>query len=262
MNRQYSDEDPELSQYIKVIIKYRKTVFLTVVASLFVALCLVLFLPKVFEATAIVKIGYVSEYPVNKKEAIANIEYNKKISAVLNSLKINPDVLSIKIKAEEVNGQPDFLKITVIGSDPHKAFAIANAASNIFVDEGRDIYNAKIELLKEEIKELEKEKIKVDEYRREFLGRPVNSKVVKNMPDNYMDVCLPLIGRISSLKERILSSNDYEVIKPATLPVFPIKPNKKLIIVIALNIGLISGTFMAFMMDYYLKHKKRRSIKL
>ena len=202
MNRQYIEEDPELLHYINIIIKYNKTVFLTIIITLAVASCLAFFLPKIYETTAIVRIGYVSEYLVNKNEAIANIENNKKLNTVLDNLNINPNSLDIKIKAAEINGQPDFLKVKVTGVDPHKILEIANAVANSFVIEGGDIYNARIELIKKQIKELVKEKIEVDELIRKFSSQErVNPKSTKDILAIHVYIYDLLIDKIFFLKD-------------------------------------------------------------
>ncbi|MBU1924541.1 MAG: hypothetical protein KKB82_01310 [Candidatus Omnitrophica bacterium] len=194
------------------------------------------------------------------------------------------------------------------GVDPHKILEIANAVANSFVIEGGDIYNARIELIKKQIKELVKEKIEVDELIRKFSSQErVNPKLTKDiLAKNYGDIYNAriellkkqikelvkekievdelirkfssqervnpkstkdilaihvyiydlLIDKIFFLKDKMSNSKNYEIIKPAILPAAPIRPNKKLIIVIAVNIGLILGIFIAFMQDY-IKHKKK-----
>ncbi|MBU0633916.1 MAG: hypothetical protein KKA52_02515 [Candidatus Omnitrophica bacterium] len=194
------------------------------------------------------------------------------------------------------------------GVDPHKILEIANAVANSFVIEGGDIYNARIELIKKQIKELVKEKIEVDELIRKFSSQErVNPKLTKDiLAKNYGDIYNAriellkkqikelvkekievdelirkfssqervnpkstkdilaihvyiydlLIDKIFFLKDKMSNSKNYEIIKPAILPAAPIRPNKKLIIVIAVNIGLILVIFIAFMQDY-IKHKKK-----
>lgn len=247
MNRPYIDADPELSQYIKVILRYKKTVFLIIAASLCIALCLVLFLPRVFEATAIVRMGYVAGYPVDKEAAITAIDYDNDFNA---------GVPVVTIKAEEIKGRPDLLKIRVLGPDSRKTCAIANALADSFVEEGRCRYTAQINLIQEQIqeqiKEIESEKLKDTDDTRSFFGNFRNRR-------NRSSVSQPLIERIYSLKASVLDSRNYEIIAYAVPPSILVKPHKRLIIAIALNIGLFAGIFIAFLKDH-IKHTSKRHI--
>lgn len=60
-----------------------------------------------------------------------------------------------------------------------------------------------------------------------------------------------LIGEISSLKEELINYEGFKIINPATQPVAPIKPNKKLNIAIAGVLGLFLGVFAAFFIEFW-----------
>ncbi|GAH72473.1 unnamed protein product, partial [marine sediment metagenome] len=64
-----------------------------------------------------------------------------------------------------------------------------------------------------------------------------------------------LIDRISSLKVDLMNYKGFEVITPAITSNAPIKPNKKLNILIAGVLGLFVGIFVAFFLEFWQKGK-------
>jgi len=64
-----------------------------------------------------------------------------------------------------------------------------------------------------------------------------------------------VISKISSIKEDLMNYQGFKVIDPAIEPNAPIKPNKKLNILIAGVLGLFIGIFVAFFLEFWQKGK-------
>jgi len=123
-------------------------------------------------------------------------------------------------------------------------------------EENLKIYEEQLDDIEKNIIEMGKIKLKI-----------VNSKDMPDLEKHFQTSLLLnslaternsynfLISKISSIKEDLMNYKGFKIIDPASEPTVPIKPNKKLNILIAGVLGLFVGIFVAFFLEFWQKGK-------
>ena len=264
MQEIYEDEI-DLREYINVVIKRKKIIlvifFLSVISSAIISFLM----PKVFEASAIVRLGGTPALLISKPNAIEELQSNKIIGLVLKRLNLNNNTGQIdkkKILRIEDISNTDFIKIIVSYHDPILATAICNTIANTFIPEKKEIFKANFLFLNEQIKEFEKRyqviAREIDNFNKAISNQSLNPNypLLQNTITNYETICFALREKVFSLKDEALKSQDFEVFELATIPRFAIKPNKKLNVTLSGIVSLMFGIFLAFLIEFWQKEKE------
>ena len=264
MQEIYEDEI-DLRDYIDVIIK-RKKIILTVFFAAVIAATIVNFLtPKVYEASAIVRLGGTPELLISKPNAIEELQGRKLVDSVLKRLKLNNNTGEFdknKILRIEDIVNTDFIRIIVRYRDPILATAISNIITDTFVTEKKEIFKVNLLFLNEQIKEFEKRYQiivgEIDNFNKEISNQSMNPNypLLQNTITNYETICFALREKAFSLKDVVLKSQDFEVFELASIPRVAIKPNKKQNVALSGIVSLMFGTFLAFFIEFWQKGKE------
>jgi len=264
------EKERELRDYINVIWKRKKNIFIIFFVAVFTATIISFITPKMYEVSTIIKIGGIiqplsvtsgiAQSLVSKEEAIIKLKTKSLLNPVIQKLNLNIDVPELKniIKVEDIKNT-DFLKIKIQHTNPDLAVTICNAIANSFVLKEKEIYdknltllNKQVEILGKRNESIEKEMEKLNQV---ILSQTTNQDflLIQNTLSNYEIAFSRLNETFYLLNKELMNSPQFEIWEPAVIPQYPIKPNKVLNISISGLVALFLGILIAFSQEYFSK---------
>ena len=264
----YAEDEIDLRDYIKVILKRKKVIFTVFFIAVITTTIVSFLMPKVYEASAIVRLGGTPAFLISKPNAIEELQGRKLVDSVLKKLNLNNNTGQFdkkKILRIEDISNTDFIKIIVRYRDPILATAICNTIANEFVHPQKEIFKVNFSFLNEQIEEFGKRYQiiigEIDNFNKEISNQSMNPNypLLQNTITNYETICFALREKVFSLKDLVLKSQDFEVFELATVPRFAIKPKKKQNIAISGVVSLMFGIFLAFFIEFWEKSNPKIS---
>ena len=280
------EEEIDLREYINVLLK-RKGIIILIFLIAVIAAALVSYftLSPVYQTSTVFSIALIDNRPpttivaqvennvpvIKIHEALEIMNSNLILSEVIKrvGLNISSDQLRTQIKVENIK-DTNFIKVTVNADSPEEAKTLAESVVKVFIEKNHSKYTEKIKLIEERIKILEKE---MAEYKKSIqeietamkstaastnlseAERYFQTSFLLNSSSNERNIYNNLIYQVNTLRERLNNCEDFGIISYAQLPASPIKPNKKLNILIAGVLGLFVGIFVAFFLEFWQKGK-------
>jgi capsular polysaccharide biosynthesis protein len=231
------EEEIDLREYINVLLKRKGVIIL-------------IFLIAVITATLV---SYFVISPVYQSSLIFSVAQidNRPTVNITESLEI--------IK-----------RVSVMADSPERAKNIVEKVVEIFIEQNQDIYQGKIKLikdslkiLKEQVDEFEVNIQEIEETKKKIATSVELSEAERQFQTSLLlsssvterELYNNLTNQTNSLKASLESCEDFKVINYAQLPAVPVKPNKKLNILIAGVLGLFVGIFAAFFLEFWQKGK-------
>ena len=261
------EQEVDLRDYIKVIIK-RKRLILTVFFVAVITTAIVSFImPKTYETTVTIENGYIGEETIIKKEDVREIIFSQEILEVaIEETGINIDVSKLrrKLEVEDLKGT-SFFKVKVRDSDPVQAKQIAEAISEAYLAIGQRRYRKRVNLINERLKELaiqietaEGNIISTTNLMKETIFQEEISKsetmiktaLLQSILQDQRARLSSLIKEKSNLELLLISCREFKIISPPLVPESPIKPKKEAIVAISGVLSLVLGVFLVFFIEY------------
>jgi len=287
-----SDDEIDLVQLVMILLKRKWMIIAVTVLLTISAAGITMTLPKVYAVSAIFELardaeGKQVENPQTIKENIVSGAYDRSIIEELN-LKIE-DLPIFKVMVPE---QTDLVKVVVGSSEPEKAARILDALlrnikrgidSQLEIKKKflqNDLKSAEItkKLLPKQVAQLEKLAVATDLKisdmenirKKSMAGDTSNSMVILlslNEIQNKQVFLNELYGKIAKLRQKdelavvdisnkrlkLTNLKGFSVRKFTEISDKPIKPKKKLIVALALVLGLMAGVMLAFWAEFMVK---------
>lgn len=253
----------DLREYLSILWRGKWIIVLCTVLAIAVGFYLVFTLQPVYEAKTKVLIvekslsgelfgeynpEYSSSSEVNfqtQVEILGSRQFREEIIKKL-SLKIKPDALEGKINISRVSGTK-VINIGVQDSDPELAAEIANMLAQVYIDWNTENYQENLkEVLGEISVKIEDSKQNLDDVSSEIAdlegsGREVPESLRKKLEMNS-ELYVMLSEKYENLRiNEAMVESSAKITESAVVPESPVKPNKKLILISALFIGLFLG---------------------
>jgi len=280
------EEEIDLREYINVLLKRKGIIILIfLIAVITAALVSYFALSPVYQSSVVFSIALVDNRPpttiiaqvennvpvIKIHEALEVINSNLILDEVAkrSSLNISSDQLRTRVEVENLKNT-NFIKVSVGADSPEKAKELAENIVKVFIEKNQNKYTEKIKLIEKRIKILEREIAEFEKSIQEIdtamkkitasrnlseSERYFQTSVLLNSSSNERNLYNNLIYQINTLQERLNNCQDFGIISYAQLPIEPIKPNKKLNILIAGVLGLFVGIFVAFFLEFWQKGK-------
>jgi uncharacterized protein involved in exopolysaccharide biosynthesis len=272
----------DLRHYIKMVRKRWEIILVIFLVSTITSGVVSFFLPKTYEATALVKIGRMKESLLEEPSGIMKESPLEEPSAVIEILKTKPILervakelnipptqgklgeLASMIKMREKPGL--LLEITGKGETPEEALKLVNGVTVVLLRRHEQIFEqlkvALEEYLasgKERLVDMEKE-IKMLQKKIEQLGAP-NSAEKATLALGYMESLERSRDRYEQLEVQLREKKmegysgtvPTELVVPATIPEYPTSPKMKQNILIAGILGLFIGFVCVAIVEYFEK---------
>jgi len=271
-NQGYVEDEINLVDYIKVILKKKKLILSIFFVAVITTTIISFRLPKIYESTSTIKIGNIGELLINKAEAREMLVSQNLLEPIIKKLNLDVGVkqLKKKIKIEDIE-DTNLLRIKVKYHNPDIAVKINRGIVSSFISQGQAIYQERLSLINERLRELgaEVKNTEEDIRRTQNLIAGLSSStaisqqdislriiLLQNTLSSYKSYLYTLHNQRNELKISLSKVKDFKVIETPRKPKYPLKPNKKQNIVIAGIVSLMFGTFLAFFDEYWEKSKK------
>jgi len=280
------EEEIDLREYINVLLKRKGIIILIFLIAVITAAIVSYFaLSPVYQASTVFSVALIDNRPPTT--IVAQIENNVPIIKISESLEvinsnlildevikrsdlnITSDQLKTRIEVENLKNT-NFIKVSVKADSPEKAKELAENIVKVFIEKNQNKYTEKTKIIEERIKILEQEIDVSEKSIREIENamkkvsaskdlseaeRYFQTSSLLNLSSNEKNLYNNSIYQINTLQERLNNCEDFKIINYAQLPAAPIKPNKKLNILIAGVLGLFVGIFVAFFLEFWQKGK-------
>jgi capsular polysaccharide biosynthesis protein len=269
------EEEIDLREYINVLLKRKGVIILIfLIAVITAALVSYFALSPVYQSSVVFSVAKIDDRAViDIAESLEIIKSNIVLDEVVNRMGVEGTLTSEQLKPHvttENLKSTNFIKVSVEHDTPEKTKSLVENIIEVFIKQNQAEYQERVKLIEERLKtleeqiaefekniqEIEKTKKKIaateelSEGERQFQTSLLLSSSVTER-ELYNDLSNQANGLEASLK----SCEGFKIINYAQLPAAPIKPNKKLNILIAGVLGLFVGIFVAFFLEFWQKGK-------
>jgi capsular polysaccharide biosynthesis protein len=229
-------------------------------------------MPQVYESASKIQLGSSDELLIKKEEAKQMLLSQGLLASVIKELNLDIEMDDLKedIKIEDIK-DTNLLEIKVKYPDADMVVKINKAIADSFISQGQGIYQERLSLVNERLRELEEEiKNREEDIERTqslitgFAGSSALSQqdmslritLLQNTLLNYESHLYTLKNRRNGLKTLLSKAKDFKIVESPLEPKYPIKPNKKMNVLISGIVSLMAGIFLAFFMEYWQSSKK------
>ena len=267
------EEEIDLREYINVLLK-RKGVIILIFLIAVIAAALVSYfaISPIYQSSAIFSVAQIdSRAVINITESLEIMRSNILLDEVINrmDLEISAGQLKSQIEVKNLKGT-NFIEVSIVADLPEKAKNLAENITEVFIKQNQGKYREKVKLvedrlktLEEQIAEFEKNIQEIKKIIKEIAAseelsegeKQFQTSLLLNSSVTERSLYNNLTNQASSLKTSLKSCEDFKIINYAQLPAVPIKPNKKLNILIAGVLGLFVSIFVAFFLEFWQKSK-------
>lgn len=263
-NQNYQNDEINLIDYIKVIIKRKKMIVgigIVFVAAATIASLQTSRMPKVYQIDSTVRIGAIGRSLFSVNEIIEKLKNRKMLQSIISKTSEDLTVEDLK-KAIEVENIKDtnLFRIQMESAEPDIAISILNEIENKFILDGDESYKKNIVIVKEELRDLEERKAGIKEsiknYKQKISKHKLSSRFSSVLGSivKYEDIYSDIDKREYILKERLSAAKNFGIVELPFKSTDSIRPGKKLNIVISAILGLTLGIFIAFFMEFWDKN--------
>ncbi|MFA5351606.1 MAG: Wzz/FepE/Etk N-terminal domain-containing protein [Candidatus Omnitrophota bacterium] len=272
-NQQYISEDEiDLRQYLKIIIKRKKLILTIFLVSVFAAAIISLLIPKTYEITSIVQLGSIDGLLIKNEEAKAIMTNQNLLLSIISDLKLKASVEGLQkaIKISDISGT-DLLKIKIAYSDVDAAQKIIEAITSPLFVQGQALYQERSVIINERLNELNMEIKNAEEdinRTQNLISGALGSSnvsqadislrviLLQNTLPNYESNLTALRSQRNGLKLLLSDAKSFKVFdKPIRLE-NPISPKKPQIVMTTGILSLILGIFLVFSLEFFQEDRK------
>ncbi|MDK2887529.1 MAG: hypothetical protein PWP72_407 [Thermoanaerobacter sp.] len=265
------EEELDLRDLILILWKRRRLILGIFITAVVAAAAISFITPPTYEVSTIIALGVFPD-PTYTSQASAReiLLSDELLLTVIKDLKLNvprEKFRSFKetIKVESIK-DTNFLKISVQTQNRSEGKAIVEKMVELFKERSEPSYQQHRQLLANQLNSVRTRLSAIEtdiKKTREVLNAiesasgisPVEKDLRRSRTLEYLQSeesqRIELLDRYLALQKEINELKNVQVIRGAREPVYPVKPNKKLNVALAGMLGLMSGIFMAFILEYF-----------
>ena len=267
------EEEIDLREYINVLLKRKGIIIIIFLIAIITAALVSYFaISPVYQSSTIFSVAQIDGRAViNTTESLEIMRSNILLDEVINrmDLEISAGQLKSQIEVKNLKGT-NFIEVSVVDNSPEKAKNLAENITEVFIKQNQGKYREKVKLVEDRLKTLEEQIAEFEKNIEEIkktIKEIATSKELSEGERQFQTSLLlsssvterelynTLTDQASSFKTSLKSCEDFKIINNAQMLVSPIKPNKKLNILIAGVLGLFIGIFVAFFLEFWQKGK-------
>jgi len=271
------EEEIDLREYINVLLKRKGIIILIFLIAVITAAIASYFMlppppPPTYQSTIVLSVAKTDNQAIiNLTESLEIIKSSLLLDEVINrmGLEITSEQLTLQIEVKILTGT-NFIKISVVDDSPEKAITIVENITEVFVSQNQRKYQENTKLVEDRLKNIEEQIVELGKNIQEI---EKNKKIITSSEklteeEKQFQISLllsslatqrMLYNGLSNLANSLIVNlrnyEDFKIISCSQLPITPIKPNKKLNILIAGVLGLFVGIFVAFFLEFWQKGK-------
>ncbi len=257
-SREYYDDEIDLRDLILVLWNYRKLVLGIFLVSLIIGTVISFAITPVYQVKAKISLGNYAVDPDDGKQLMTPETARK----ILLSSDFQEEAWGSENNAGALDITPventNILQFTFETSEPQRGVDLLNKLIAHFEDKTEEQYEQSIEILNNDLQSTEGELQEINKsiaHTRKLLE---NTSASQLQQTGLLDILSRFLEHRDKLSERKLKTEqklnnieDMEVLERPEAASSPMRPNKKLNIVLAGILGLMAGIFMAFIVDYF-----------
>ncbi len=273
-DQQYLAEgEIDLRNYVNVLVKRKKFILGVLLVAVSSSAIISLSMPKVYEIISTVQIGSINGIVMGKNEAKGIILNQSSLLSAIKELNLKADVESLKksIKIDDVKDS-DLLMVKLTYPDINMILEINKAILNPLITEGQRIYEKRISLVQERLKELDVEIANVEkdivEAQNLISASPNSGKtsqsdtalqvlVLQNTIPDYEGNLTAIKNQRNRLKFSLAEAKECMIFDAPIKPERPIGPKKRQFVINFGIIGLTLGVFLALFMEFWQERQGR-----
>ena len=257
-SREYYDDEIDLRDLILVLWNYRKLVLGIFLASLLIGAVISFAMTPIYQVKAKISLG---NYAVDQEDNEPQMTPETAREILLSS-DFQEEAWGSGINAGALDITPventNILQFTLETSEPQRGVVLLNKLIAQFEEKTKEQYERSIELLNKDLQNTDGELQEINKsiaHTREILE---NTSASQLQQAGLLDTLSRFLEQRDKLSERKLKTEQklnsiegMEVLERPEAASSPMRPNKKLNIVVAGMLGLMVGVFMAFIVDYF-----------
>jgi len=254
---QCKEDEIDLKELIKTILKYKKFIIIFTLTVTFIAGLYAFLKTPIWEIKSNIQIGYINNSNSNSKIYTLN-PYATKIFIKNNFDYSDTTQHYPKIDINFVKDTKDILSITIDDLSNEKAINYLNKILSIIKQQENKKIKSYIDSINSQIKILKQNKQNIIlQIKRlnQNLKHERNPQIYANLLDalqNYQNQLIQFDLQITKLQSQIspLNINKTKIIGKIKTKNHPIKPKKKLIIIVAFITAFILSIFLVFFIEF------------
>jgi capsular polysaccharide biosynthesis protein len=270
--RDMHEDEIDLREYMGVIMKRKKLVISICLVSVIAAAILSFRMPKVYEITSTVQLGKLDTLLISAQDAKAIMMNKNSLSSIVEGLKLGmtAEGLQKNIRIEDVDGT-NLLKVTVSYPGVAMAFKINDAIVSPLMAQGRSLYQQRLGIIVERLKELDEEIAGTSEDIAKIQA------LIQGLPNTGstppLDISLRMIllqstlpgydrnltflrNQRNELKLMLDNAKVFMIFDAPVVPKNPVGSRMKQHIFMAGMFSLMFGVFLVFFLEYWHRPKK------
>ena len=268
------EQEIDLRDYINVIIKHKKIILAVFFISVITTAVISSFMPKVYEATAVIQNGNIKGPLIAKAEVEEIIKSQDLLLQVIKNAEVDIGNITSLRKAIEVENIKEtvFFRLIVKYKGADVPIKICQAIIDSYFAFAKPIYQKRINLLDNQIEELDNQlkDVKNDMQSLQKIissfSLPEESKeatseirliFLREALSNYGNRLLSLTSERNKLNLVRINAKEFKVIDAPLRQKSPIRPKKRQNVIISGIVSLMFGIFLAFFMEYWDKSSKQ-----
>lgn len=258
------DDEIDLRQYLSVLWRRRYTIVAVTLFAVVAALLLSFLVPGAFEAEAIIQLSEHSAPAYGSPSSAAQVLMTRSfLDATAKRSGIAEDGRGLQrlVKAAPLR-DTRMLRITVRYRDPRQAKEIADSMVQTFisraserVEQKRNVANERLKSVNAQLAEIRR----ILQLSRATLSRlqegsPLTGEergFIRSAASVSESLYSALYAAQSDLNSTLLTLEPPSLIQPALLPREPVAPRKVMNTILATILGLMAGTVLAFVLDFF-----------
>ncbi len=267
--RSTDESDIDLKQACRIVIRKWRLVAIVFLLTIIAAIAIDMNAPRVYQITSTIQIGNVDEPLITKDDARAYLINQNSLLSIIRSLGLKTTVekLQKNIQISDIEGTR-FLKLRITYADPDAVSKINSALVDPFIEQGNLIYEKRLGIVTERLKELDSE---IERTARNIRATEVlMGDLYRADPSTQDDAALKIIllqntlsgyeNHINFLRNQrhdlillIDHSRAFRIFDTPLAPQIPVTPNRNLVL-IGIMAGFFLGIFSAFFADFLSKN--------
>lgn len=255
---EYYDDEIDLRDLILVLWNYRKFVLGIFLASLLIGAVISFAITPVYQVKAKISLGNYAVDPDNGQPLMTP----ETAREILLSSDFQEEAWGHENNAGALNIAPventNILQFTLETSEPQRGVVLLNKLIAQFEEKTKEQYERSIELLNKDLQNTDGELQEINKsiaHTREILE---NTSASQLQQAGLLDTLSRFLEQRDKLSERKLKAEQklnsiegMEVLERPEAASSPVRPNKKLNIILAGMLGLMVGVFGVFIVDYF-----------
>jgi len=269
------EEEIDLREYINVLLKRKGIIILIFLIAVITATLVSYFvLSPVYQSSVVFSVAKIDgQAVVNITEALEIMKSDIVLDEVIDRMGLEETLTTGQLKShittKSLKGT-NFIKVSVEHDTPEKAKSWVENIIEVFIKQNQAEYQEwvkliedRLKVLEEQIAEFEKNIQEIEKTKKKIAAteelsegeRQFQTSLLLSSSVTERELYNTLSDQVNILKASLKNCEDFKVINYAKLPAVPIKPNKKLNILIAGVLGLFVGIFVAFFLEFWQKGK-------